>query len=264
MNDAAMHKEALRQQMLLRALWRDCTPGVVGGWLRDGPPLRARSGGLPANAGALAERALVAAFPTVQQLVGDESFAALARAFWHAEPPGRGDIGSWGEGLARLHRCRVAAGRRTLPGRRRPARLGGAQGRTGGRRRGADRDSSAWPMPTRRACACTLQPCNAVVDSVHPVATIWLAHRSDAADRFDSVREALAQGRAEAALVRRRGLKAEVQWLSPAAARFTIRLLHGGTLAAALDAAGAEFDFEPWLIDALQAGSLAVVSEDRS
>jgi hypothetical protein len=31
--------EALRQQMLLRALWRDARPGVVEGWLRDGGAL---------------------------------------------------------------------------------------------------------------------------------------------------------------------------------------------------------------------------------
>ena len=96
-----MQKEALRQQMLLRALWADARPGVVAGWLRDAPPRAAR--GLQAyraNAGALAERALTAAFPTVAQLVGEESFAALARALWFAQPPQRGDIGSWGEGLA--------------------------------------------------------------------------------------------------------------------------------------------------------------------
>ena len=50
-------KEALRQQMLLRALWRDAPPGVVGGWLR-GAPERWRRGlqVYQANAGALAER----------------------------------------------------------------------------------------------------------------------------------------------------------------------------------------------------------------
>ena len=30
-------REALRQQMLLRALWRDARPGVVAGWMRDDP-----------------------------------------------------------------------------------------------------------------------------------------------------------------------------------------------------------------------------------
>ena len=52
------------------------------------------------NGHALAERALRAAYPVVTQLLGDESFADLARALWHAQPPVRGDIACWGESLA--------------------------------------------------------------------------------------------------------------------------------------------------------------------
>ena len=72
MNGAA--REALRQQMLLRALLGDARPGVVAGWLRDGPRVDAGLAAYRANAGALAERALAAAYPTVQQLLGEVSF----------------------------------------------------------------------------------------------------------------------------------------------------------------------------------------------
>ena len=95
-----MNNEALRQQLLLRTLWGDAPPGVVAGWLRDSPQRITR--GLQAyraHAGALAERALGAAFPTVALLVGEESFAALARALWQAQPPQQGDIAQWGAAL---------------------------------------------------------------------------------------------------------------------------------------------------------------------
>ena len=48
----------------------------------------------------LAPSALQAAYPVVAQLLGDESFSDLARALWHAQPPVRGDIACWGDGLA--------------------------------------------------------------------------------------------------------------------------------------------------------------------
>lgn len=53
-----------------------------------------------ANAHMLAERALRAAYPVLEQMLGGESFAELARAFWHACPPVRGDITVWGAQLA--------------------------------------------------------------------------------------------------------------------------------------------------------------------
>ena len=53
-----------------------------------------------ANGHALACSALRAAYPVVAQLLGDESFDALAKALWHAQPPRCGDAAAWGEGLA--------------------------------------------------------------------------------------------------------------------------------------------------------------------
>ena len=53
-----------------------------------------------ANADASAARALGTAFPTVHALVGDEDFEHLAREFWRAAPPQRGDLGEWGADFA--------------------------------------------------------------------------------------------------------------------------------------------------------------------
>jgi hypothetical protein len=77
---------------------------VVEGWLRDTPGARRRGlQAYQANAGALAERALAAAFPTVAQLLGDESFAAWRAPSGRPTRPRQGDMATWGA-AARLHR----------------------------------------------------------------------------------------------------------------------------------------------------------------
>ncbi len=259
MSTPAVQKEALRQQMLLRALWADARPGVVVGWLRDAPPRAAR--GLQAyraNAGALAERALTAAYPTVALLVGEESFAALARALWYAKPPQRGDIGNWGEGLAGF----IAASPQLAdePYLADVARLDWAvhsaeQAAEGGPASGLERLAEADPGHVLLRLAEGLALCR----SAHPVASIWQAHRSTDEDRFAGVREAFASGQGENALIWRVGFKAVVQALPEADARFMQALLDGQALAAALDAAGAEFAFDRWLLQALQDGWLRSV-----
>lgn len=51
------------------------------------------------NGHVLAQRALESAYPVVAQLLGADSMADLARALWHAQPPQRGDLAQWGDGL---------------------------------------------------------------------------------------------------------------------------------------------------------------------
>jgi len=53
-----------------------------------------------ANAHAMAERALCAAYPVVTALLSAASMGQLARALWHAHPPERGDLTWWGACLA--------------------------------------------------------------------------------------------------------------------------------------------------------------------
>jgi hypothetical protein len=262
MTDAALQKEALRQQMLLRALWRDARPAVVNGWLRDGAKFERGLEAYRANAGALSERALGAVFPTVSQLLGEESFAALARAFWRARPPERGDVGEWGEGLADFIDADgqladtpyVADVARLEWALHRAERAADADGAPSGIERLGSAEPEMLRLVLRAGCA--------LIVSSHPVVTIWHAHRSDDRDRFAPVRAAFAQGRAETAFVFRRGWQAGVQAIGDAEARFAAALLAGRTLAAALDAGGADFDFEPWLIGALQSGVLVGVMED--
>jgi hypothetical protein len=255
-------KEALRQQMLLRALWRDARPGVVAGWLRDGARFEHGLRAYQGNAGALAERALAAAFPTLRQLLGGESFAALARDFWRRQPPVHGDIGAWGAALpAFIADAEPLAGEPYLPD---VARLEWAL-------HAAERAADAAPVPAAdlsllaeadpAVLRLTLASGTALLASAHPVVTVWQAHRSEAEDRFAPVRAAFDAGRRENALVHRRGWQAVVRAVDDGTARFTAALLAGRPLGAALAvAAGETFDFEPWLLAALQSGLITAVS----
>jgi hypothetical protein len=259
-DDADLAQEAQRQALLLRALWRQAPDAALAGWLRDEPTRVAR--GLSAyrsNGAAIAARALAAAYPTVALLVGAESFDALAAAFWHASPPERGDLAEHGTGLPGF----IAADAQLadVPWLADTARLDWAVHRCE-----ASADADGAPAGLERLASddpgtllLRLQPGMALIDSRWPVATLWQAHRSTADDRFDAVRDALAAGRWEAALVWRDGWRAQVTNLLPADATFTAAVLAGQSLVQALDAAGADFAFEPWLLDALRHGRLAAV-----
>lgn len=232
--------EAGRQQRLLAAL-----SGGEGGGL-DARGLAAYR----ANAAAAAERALAAACPTVQQLLGEETFAAVARRLWQAAPPTRGDLAQWGDALpAWLEQDTALADEPFLAD---VARVDLAVHR-------AEMAPDAVLDPARLArlsdidaarLQLRLAPGAALLISDHPVATIWQAHRSVAPDRFAPVRAAVAAGRGEPAFVWRQGWRGQVAALTPDQAIFTVALLAGASLADALDAAPALY-FETWLLQAL-------------
>lgn len=255
-----LRREALRQQMLLRALWRDAPPAVVEGWLRGSPAQRQRGlQAYQASAGALAERALAAAFPTVAQLVGDDAFGALARALWHAQPPQDGDIARWGTGLPAF----IAASAQLAPepyladvarldlAVHQAERAADDSAAVQGLQQLADADPACLRLQLRAGWAVLVSP--------HPVVCIHAAHRSQAPDRFAPVREALARGDGDCAQVRRDGWAVRVSAIGAAQAHLEQALLAGHTLQQALDAAGPGFDIGSWLIDTLRTDGLAAV-----
>lgn len=252
--------EAQRQQALLRVLWRDAPAQVLSGWMRTPEQAAAGLAAYRANAGAHAERALAAAYPTLQQLLGDESFAALARAHWQADPPLRGDLAQWGAGLPAF--IADDAQLASEPYLADMARLDWAVHQA---EQAADaQDVQGLPLladvdPQR--LRLRLQPGTALLASAFPIATLWLAHRRSGADAFAPARAALAARQAESALVQRQGWRATVRALAPAEARFTQALLRAQPLAAALQAGGSDFAFEPWLIEALRGAAIAAVEE---
>ena len=262
MNNAVVApRELLRQQQLLRALWRRGGDAALGLWLRESADRAAH--GLAAyrgNAAAIAERALAAAYPTVQQVLGDESFAQLARAFWHREPPSRGDLAQYGEALPRW--LAADAQLASEPYLADVARVDWAV-------HTIEHAADVALQPPGLSLLGELEPAQlrlrlrpglTVLRSAWPVVAIWQAHRSDAPDRFEPVRRALAEGTPEIALLARDGWRASVQRIDDASvAVFFEALLRGATLAHALAAAGDAFRFDRWLADALRCQWLAAI-----
>ncbi len=236
--------ESRRQQQLLAALARRGEPPALR---EEGRRAERGLAAYRANASALAERALAAACPTVQAMLGEDDFAALARAFWRDHPPQCGDLGEWGgelsgwiaaqPGLAEwpwladsawldlaLHRCERAAD--AQPELASLALLGEA-------------DPADIGLQLMAGLAVHVSP--------FPIATIHAAHRSHAPEAFAPVRAALAAGQGEAVCVSREGWRAVVQGLAADEAAFMDALLRGASLAAALEAAGEGFNFGAWL-----------------
>ena len=250
-----MTHEAQRQQALMAALWGAGEPqGMAHGATRIQRGLQAYQ----AHAGAASERALAASFPTVQALMGEESFAALARVFWRRQAPTRGDLAAYGEALPAF--IADSEQLRDVPYLADIARL---DWQVAAAERAADAtlDTESLSLLAETPPAqlrLHLMPGTALVASACPIVSVWLAHRAGegAAERRDQAREALAQGLAETALVWRSGWRALVQALSPDTARWMRSLLRGDTLAVALAEAGEGFAFEPWLLQALQSGWL--------
>lgn len=272
--DARQH-ELLRQQCLLRALHGDGVTALRG-WAHL--PSRSRHDlergylAYSANAAASAERALAARYPTVQALLGEDSFAQLARHLWHAEPAQRGDLAQWGHGLAAF----IAASRQLAdePYLADVARLDAAVHE-------AENAADAEPDPASLSDLAGTDPARlylrlppgaALVDSRHPITAIWLAHhdadRIGRDDRFAAVQQGFVAAAArtdpaalfDTAWVWRDGWQVAVRSVDPATATFVRRVLAGDNLAAALDAAGAAFDFERWLMQALRERSLPGLS----
>ena len=262
--------EAERQQALLQA--------VLGAAPADAAAWRAPRAGwqrglqvYQANAGASAERALAAAYPTVAALIGAESMAGLARVFWRAHPPLRGDLAEFGEGLpAFIARSEVLA---TEPYLADVAALDWAVHHA---ERAADAPAGGVQQLERLGdtdparLRLQLVPGTALLRSRWPIVAIRQAHQpaadgeedtDRAAARFAPVREAMAAGRGDNALVWREGWPVRVAALGEAEAVFTRAVLAGQRLSCALEAAP-DLDFAGWLGEALQRSRLAAVAVD--
>lgn len=253
-------REAQRQKWLLRALRGEAAPHEAALWLA-GSAVRQQQGlrVYQANAAATAARALAAAYPTVQQLLGYQAFAALAQALWHAQPPALGDLAAWGHGLpGYIAAAAPLAGEPYLAD---VARLDWALHQA---QLVTDDvkavDGLHWLGSADAAdLRLRLRTGHAVLVSAHPVHTLWAAHRSAAPDRFAAARLALGEGRSESVRVTRQALAVEATCIDPATAAFELDLLMGQPLADALTAADPALNFEAWLIDTLQRGALAAV-----
>lgn len=254
-------REAERQSRLLGALLAagPAADALAADLRERDHRLQRGLGAYRANAAGIAERALAAAYPTVQALVGAEDFAVLARALWRTSPPPRGDLAQWGHELPAF----IEAERDFDPW---PylgdcARLDAA----------AQRCESAADAELQRETLALLAerapeslrlrfvPSLQLLASDWPIATLHAAHQERdelADDAFAPVREALAAGRGESVVVARAGWRAQVIAIDAASHAWMQALHDGRSVAGALAAAGDDFDFNAWLVRALQQGWL--------
>jgi hypothetical protein len=249
---------AAQQQALVDALFiwpTDDASKKIANYVIDtwGRGLKAyQSNGL-----ALAGRALQAVYPVLAQLLGDESFAVLARAFWHASLPARGDLAQWGDTLADFVRAsEQLAEEPYLPD---VARVEWAMHASAGcADRDADPATFQWLMtgdPER--LRLVLAPGCQVVCSHWPVASIITAHL-EGAPTFDEVGRKFNDGIAEDAVVWRMGHQPRVREAVAGEAALLTALLAGGSLDAALLLAEG-LDFNAWLPMAVQTDLLLAV-----
>ena len=251
MTSRATRDEAARQQGLLAAIGHRHAAAGDTGIAEQGERASLGLQIYRANAGALAERALGAAFPTVHALIGPDNFKQMAREHWRDAPPRRGDIGAWGDGLAAW--LDAHAQLMQWPYLADCARLDWLRHVC---ERAADAELDAVSLARLEArepadVKLLLRPGSAVLGSTWPVASIFDAHHSEPRN-LDAAREALAQRRGEVVLVARHGWRCAVHRIDTSTLAWTECLLNGATLATALERAGPAFDLTRWLTRALQ------------
>jgi len=207
-----------------------------------------------ANGHALAGSALPAAYPVMAQLMGDESFDALARALWHAQPPLRGDAAQWGGTLANW----VQASEQlvTEPYLADVATLEWALHCAASAADG-EMDSASFALLTDHDPAdllLLLSPGCATLRSAWPVVSIVNAHLRHTPS-LAQAGQRLRDGAREDAVVWRSGLQSLVREAQPGEAALVAALLAGDTLDEALHQA-ADLDIGAWLPMAVQTGLL--------
>ena len=221
-----------------------------------------------ANGHALAERALAGAYPVVQQMLGEESFAALARALWHATPPQRGDVACWGEALDRF--VLADSQLRDVPYLSAVASCEWALHRAASAA-DATPDWSGLPLLTQRDpedLHMRLCPALAVLPCQWPVVTLLHAHGVAAVAAADlptlaDAAAAVQARRAQTAVVWREGWRPCVREALAHEAAFLDAVQRGETLGQALTAAP-DLDFGAWLNLAVRSALLCAVVPKES
>jgi len=204
------------------------------------------------NAHAVAERALQAAYPVLTRLLGVQSMADLARAFWHAHPPLRGDLAHWGRELPEV--VRASDQLADEPYLADVARVEWALHVGAGSADGVvDFASLALlTQPDSGEVRLQLAPGCAVMHSPWPVVSLVNAHvRGE--PRLSDAGQRLRTGVGEAAVVWRAGWRMQVREALAGEVDLVGALLAGHTLEHALDAAPA-LDVPAWLPMAVQSG----------
>ncbi|MDP2075478.1 DNA-binding domain-containing protein [Hydrogenophaga sp.] len=206
-----------------------------------------------ANGHALAERSLLAAYPVIAQLIGAESFNALARDLWHKHPPRCGDLAQWGDTLPGFLATSEQLG--DVPYLADVARVEWALHRAAS----APDDDADLPSFARlssedpAALTLRLAPGTVLLTSEWPVVSVVTAHTTAEPTLAEAGRR-LSNGLGETAVVWRQGWRPCVATCPANALGMLQALLTGAALTAALGLAAADFDFSDWLTQAVHSG----------
>ncbi len=214
------------------------------------------------NGHMLAERALLAAYPVVAQIIGPESFADLARALWHAHPPLRGDLAQWGDTIPVF--LQSSSQLHDAPYLTDVARVEWSLHVAATAADGVADPASLALLTTDDPAELTLALSGgwAAVHSDWPVASILSAHL-EGAPSFAEVGQQLNERIRHDVLVWRNGLRPCARLALPGEFPCLQALLAGRPLAQALDDAPA-LDFGTWFPMAFQTGLVLAVSKNRT
>ncbi len=253
---------ARQQQALLAALF-DWPPEDAINNIADYVDMTSTRGikAYQTNGHAVAERALQAAYPVLAQLVGLESFHALARDFWHTQPPLCGDVAQWGAGLPGFVAHNPQLG--DAPYLADVASVEWAM-HLASSAPDAQVDMASFSLLTQVDPAqlfLRLAPGSWVHTSAWPVASVLTAH-IDHNPSFAEVGERLRAGVAESVVVWRSGLQVCLRLAQTGEVGWINALLAGQSLGQALDDAVA-LDLNAWLPMAVQTGLLLGATTDK-
>jgi len=232
--------ELLTLQMDVIAALRDAGADArAARWLAGDPAhLERRLAIYRANMLASAEKALSAAYPVSRQVVGDDFFRGLARAFQRETPSTSGDLGDYGIGFPDF--LAAFAHTQSLPYLADLARLEWAAHRAYGAADAPDWVPSALAAvdpEDQAAIRFAWSAGTAVVDSPFPIVRLWTIHQPGYTGEFDVDWRA-----GECALVARDGFAVRVSALARGDAAFLRAALAGAALG---DAASAALELAP-------------------
>ncbi|MBI2769124.1 MAG: putative DNA-binding domain-containing protein [Burkholderiales bacterium] len=252
---------ARQQQAMLAALWQPGHDAAMKTIAAYAQPERAAGlllseRGLKAyrsNAALLAPRALAGAFPVLLQLLEEENFGHLARSYWQAFAPLRGDLAQWGGELAaHIESLPQLAGEPYLADVARAEwalhMLATAPD--------AQQDAASFALlATADPARITLQFSPAAcVASAWPVASIIAAHLGGTPS-LEEAGQRIRDNTAETALAWRQGFKPRLRLALPGEAVFIAALQDRASLLDSL-ARAPGLDFNQWLPAAAQQGLL--------
>ena len=203
-------------------------------WLSGDTALTARRLAIyRANVESAATKALVAAYPVIRRVIGEERFDDLARAYQRNSPSRSGDLHELGSDFAGLLADHQDT--RSLPYLPDLARLEWAAHWAYGAADAPAFDSRALaqlPVHRQSMIRFAWSPGTALIVSPFPIVRIWHIHQADFDGEFS-----VDWSRGEIALVAREGLRVNVHAMSAGDAAFIAASLSGAALGVAAERA---------------------------